>query len=71
MLITPRVTRNSDEGREMTLEYARQFQSLAPLQKTAVEGSAPPPTPTPPNPPGAVVPEPATKPVEDVPNDQH
>ncbi len=71
VLITPRVIRNSDEGREMTLEYAKQFQSLAPLQKTAVEGSAPPPTPTPPNPPGAVVPEPATKPVEDVPNDQH
>jgi general secretion pathway protein D len=70
VLITPRVIRNSDEGREMTLEYARQFQSLAPLQKTAVEGSAPPPPPTPPNPPGAAVPEPA-KPVEDTPNDQH
>jgi general secretion pathway protein D len=72
VLITPRVIRNSDEGREMTLEYTKQFQSLAPLRKDAVEGSAPPPTPTPPNPPGAVVPEPATtKPVEDVPNDQH
>ena len=71
VLITPRVIRNSDEGREMTLDYTRQFQSLVPLRKDAVEGSAPPPTPTPPNPPGAVVPEPATKPVEDVPNDQH
>jgi general secretion pathway protein D len=72
VLITPRVIRNSDEGREMTLEYTKQFQSLAPLRKDAVEGSAPPPTPTPPNPPGAVVPVPATtKPVEDVPNDQH
>jgi general secretion pathway protein D len=70
VLITPRVIRNSDEGREVTLEYTKQFQSLAPLQKTAVEGSAPPPPPTPPNPPGAAVPEPA-KPVEDTPNDQH
>jgi general secretion pathway protein D len=52
VLITPRVIRNSDEGRQMTLEYTRQFQSLAPLradpQQSPPSAPAPPPEqPTP------------------------
>jgi type II secretory pathway component GspD/PulD (secretin) len=31
-LITPQVVNNSDDAREMTEEYKRQFQSLAPLR---------------------------------------
>ena len=33
VLITPRVIKNSDEGRQVTEEYTRQFQSLAPMRK--------------------------------------
>jgi general secretion pathway protein D len=46
VLITPRVIRNSDEGRQMTLEYTRQFQSLAPLRADMQQ--SPPPAPAPP-----------------------
>jgi general secretion pathway protein D len=45
-LITPRVIRNPEEGRAATIEYTRQFQSLAPMHKDAVQ--APPPSPPPP-----------------------
>ncbi|HPN80241.1 type II secretion system secretin GspD [Dokdonella sp.] len=40
VLITPQVVSNSDEAREVTDEYKRQFQSLAPLRK-AVESRSP------------------------------
>jgi general secretion pathway protein D len=48
VLITPRVIRNSDEGRQVTEEYTRQFQSLAPLRRESEQRSAPPPESTPP-----------------------
>ena len=46
VLITPRVIRNPEEGREATIEYTRQFQSLAPMHKDA-EQAPPPPSPPP------------------------
>jgi general secretion pathway protein D len=45
VLITPRVIRNSDEGRQVTQEYTRQFQSLAPMRKDAEQSAPPPPPP--------------------------
>ena len=48
MLITPRVIRNSDEARQVTEEYTRQFQSLTPLRHDA--DTTPPPAPPPPPP---------------------
>jgi general secretion pathway protein D len=45
VLITPRVIRNSDEGRQMTLDYTRQFQSLAPLRQASQPPQPPPPPP--------------------------
>jgi general secretion pathway protein D len=62
VLITPRVIRNSDEGRQVTVEYTRQFQSLAPMHKD--ERQAAPPVPPPPPP---AVTEPV-KPEEGTPN---
>jgi general secretion pathway protein D len=66
VLITPRVISNTDEARQVTLEYTRQFQSLQPMQSSS---SAPPPPqqPTPPPPPPAVT-EPL-KPEEVMPRD--
>ena len=46
VLITPRVITNADEARQVTQEYARQFQSLQPLPvKTAVPPATPSPVP--------------------------
>ncbi|HVT33864.1 MAG TPA: type II secretion system secretin GspD [Rhodanobacteraceae bacterium] len=50
VLITPRVIRNSDEGRQMTLDYTRQFQSLVPLRQAAQSSTPPPPPPEQPAP---------------------
>ncbi|MEO7431332.1 MAG: type II secretion system secretin GspD [Dokdonella sp.] len=50
VLITPRVINNSDEAAQMTLDYSRQFESLAPLREKGQPISNPP-TPTPPSPP--------------------
>jgi general secretion pathway protein D len=60
VLITPRVIRNPEEGREATLEYTRQFQSLAPMHRD--EHATVPPVPPPP-----AVTEPV-KPEEGTPN---
>ncbi|GAA0714277.1 type II secretion system secretin GspD [Dokdonella soli] len=46
VLITPRVISNSDEARQMTEDYSRQFESLAPLRtKAAVTKPAAPQQP--------------------------
>jgi general secretion pathway protein D len=50
VLITPRVIRNADEGRQMTLEYTRQFQSLAPLRADMKQSPPPSASPSPPPP---------------------
>lgn len=57
ILITPRVVVNSEDAQEMTQEYEKKFQSLAPLraasppagvaQPIAVPETSPPPPPTP------------------------
>ena len=60
VLITPRVIRNSEEGRQVTEEYTRQFQSLAPMR-----GDMAPHTPPPPPPPAATEP---VQPQEGTPN---
>jgi len=64
VLITPRVIRNSDEGRQVTQEYTRQFQSLAPLHQdpAGVRPIAQPPPPEPQPPPATTEP---LKPQED------
>jgi len=69
VLITPRVISNADEGRQVTEEYTRQFQSLAPLRPdpAAVHPIAQPPSP-PPEPPPAATTEPV-KPQEDTSHD--
>jgi len=61
VLITPRVISNVDEGRQVTSEYTRQFQSLAPMHKDMQSA-----VPLPPPPPPAVT-EPV-KPEEGTPN---
>src|SRR5262249_41594879 len=61
VLITPRVLQNPEEARQATIEYTRQFQSLAPLHKDAEHVPPPPP------PPPAAVTEPV-KPEEGTPN---
>ncbi len=43
VLITPRVISSVDEARQATLEYTRQFQSLAPLRPAAHSTSTPAP----------------------------
>ena len=51
VLITPRVINNSDEAQQMTIEYSRQFESLAPLHAAAATPSSPSsPEKTPPTP---------------------
>jgi general secretion pathway protein D len=45
VLITPRVITTIDEGRQMTEDYSRQFESLVPLPKTAVAEPRPAPPP--------------------------
>jgi general secretion pathway protein D len=47
VLITPRVISSVDEGRQVTQEYTRQFQSLAPMHND-MHSAAPPPPPPPP-----------------------
>jgi len=39
VLITPRVINNSNEAQQMTIEYSRQFESLAPLHAAAESAS--------------------------------
>lgn len=70
VLITPRVIKNSDEGRQVTEEYTRQFQSLAPMRKemTQPQQPSPPPPPSPPQQPTPAVTEPL-KQQEDTPHD--
>jgi len=63
VLITPRVISNVDEARQVTEEYTRQFQSLAPIRHD-MDRQAPP---APPPPPPAAVTEPL-KPEEGTPN---
>jgi len=63
VLITPRVIRNSDEGRQVTQEYTRQFESLAPMRQQNMMQSEPQPSPPPPPPPAAVT-EPLKSPEE-------
>ena len=55
VLITPRVITNVDEARQVTEEYTRQFQSLAPLRHEMEQQQQPPPPPPqqPPPQPGA------------------
>jgi general secretion pathway protein D len=63
VLITPRVVTNPDEAREMTNEYEKKFESLAPMkakEKAAAEqsGAVPTPAPAPPAPkPEQLIPE--------------
>jgi len=47
VLITPRVISNVDEARQVTQEYTRQFQSLAPMRE---KGQGQPNQPAPPPP---------------------
>ncbi|MEO6689177.1 MAG: type II secretion system secretin GspD [Dokdonella sp.] len=47
VLITPRVVSSVDETRQMTLDYSRQFESLAPLRAKGQPISNPPPPPPP------------------------
>jgi general secretion pathway protein D len=48
VLITPRVISNVDDARQVTQEYTRQFQSLAPIHKDAEQSVPPAPPPPPP-----------------------
>jgi len=68
VLITPRVISNTDEARQVTLEYTRQFQSLQPMQAAAAAPIAEPPPQQPPPPPPPAVTEPL-KPQEEMPRD--
>ncbi|MGA9342084.1 MAG: type II secretion system secretin GspD [Rhodanobacteraceae bacterium] len=64
VLITPQVITNSEEAREVTEEYQRKFQSLAPLRAKDADQSVPAP------PPPAAAPQPAqTRPLKDSEND--
>jgi general secretion pathway protein D len=60
VLITPRVINNSDDAREMTLDYSRQFESLAPLrvQQQAAIPATPAVVPTAPSSPASTYPVP-------------
>ncbi|MGH8171931.1 MAG: type II secretion system secretin GspD [Rhodanobacteraceae bacterium] len=69
VLITPRVIRNSDEARQMTQEYTRQFESLQPMQSDMHPPSITPPPQAPPPPPPPAVTEPLL-PQEEMPRDQ-
>ena len=63
VLITPRVISTVDEGRQMTEDYSRQFESLAPL-RAPQRATAPPPEPADTYP----IPD-TTKPQEELPSD--
>jgi general secretion pathway protein D len=63
VLITPRVISNTDEARQITQEYTRQFQSLQPMRRDEPQSQPPPPPPPPP----AAVTEPV-RPEEGTPN---
>lgn len=71
VLLTPRVVTSSEEAREMTIEYSKQFESLAPLR---AQGDTPPSattSPQPQSPPPAQtypIPE-SAKPQEEQPRD--
>jgi general secretion pathway protein D len=67
VLITPRVIKNSDEGRQVTEEYTRQFQSLAPMRKEMEQQQRSSP-PAPPQQPAPAVTEPLKQP-EEAPHD--
>jgi general secretion pathway protein D len=68
VLITPRVINNSDEAQQMTLDYSRQFESLAPLRAKGQPISNPPSPPPPP--PAETYPAPEKpKAQEDLPRD--
>jgi len=68
VLITPRVINNSDEARQMTEDYSRQFESLQPLHaRMAPPAAIPEPAPQPPAQ-TYPIPDPA-KPQEDQPRD--
>ncbi len=72
VLITPRVISNSDEAQQMTIEYSRQFESLAPLRAATPPPSSLPPNGVPPphQPPADTYPIPEhSKPQEDPPHD--
>lgn len=68
VLITPRVIASVDEGRQMTEDYARQFESLAPLQKEESSSSAIRRQPTPETP-ARTYPIEEARPQEDLPNE--
>jgi general secretion pathway protein D len=64
VLITPRVISSVDEARQVTEDYARQFQSLAPLQRDgAIPRGRPSPQQT------ITYPVEEVKPQEDLPNE--
>jgi len=67
VLITPRVISNSDEARQVTQEYTRQFQSLQPMREESDSHPQRPPPPPPPMPPAVTEP---LKPQEEMPRDQ-
>jgi general secretion pathway protein D len=59
VLITPRVINNSDEARQMTEDYSRQFESLQPLRaKAQSQTPQPSPSPQPPQQPAQTYPVP-------------
>ena len=65
VLITPRVISTIDEGRQMTEDYSRQFESLQPLRPRGAVHVAPEPV----RDPTRTYPIEETKPQEDLPND--
>jgi len=79
VLITPRVINNSDEATQMTIEYSRQFESLAPLHAASEVATTPAQPVVPPSsstvqrpqqPPAETYPNPEkSKPQEDQPRD--
>lgn len=69
VLITPRVISSVDEGRQATLEYSRQFESLTPLNVKR-DQTPPPPAEAPQPPPAHTYPVPDhLEPQEDLPRD--
>jgi general secretion pathway protein D len=65
VLITPRVISTIDEAREMTEDYSRQFQSLAPLRTSRDERARVEPGTAP----ARTYPIEEAKPQEDLPNE--
>jgi general secretion pathway protein D len=68
VLITPRVISSVDEAREVTADYARQFESLKPLRPTSATQPVAPQSP-PPEPARTYPTHDDAKPQEDHPND--